>query len=261
LNSFAVQQQNVDEEEEEEMYLLDQTTLGIAILCLLGMLVIVKQVATGSILNKPKGNLLVQLVNIFNLFFLLVVNPLAAILLITGQLAMIAPIGLSSKGSWGLLMVELVGMVLYVTGYLLMAGALITLGRNYQLGGSTPRSEDQMVVRGPFPVILKGWFERVFAYGDAYALTAEGWHGEAKGRVPLLHHEKALVISTTLFREEDYKADWEAPMTRIIDDWGLRYPGVKNVEHVYFYGVPVVDDETRRGYLERSYRLGKEFAS
>ena len=112
-----------------------------------------------------------------------------------------------------------------------------------------------------FPAILKGWFERVFAYGDAYALTLEGWHGEAKGRVPLLHHEKALVISTTLFKEEDYKADWEAPMTRIIDDWGLRYPGVKHVEHVYFYGVPAVDDKTRQGYLKRAYELGKEFAS
>ena len=111
-----------------------------------------------------------------------------------------------------------------------------------------------------FPAILKGWFERVFAYGDAYALTSVGWQGEAKGRIPLLQHEKALVISTTLFKEEDYKADWQYPMTRIIDDWGLRYPGVKKVEHVYFYGVPAVDDETRQGYLERSYQLGKEFA-
>jgi len=110
-----------------------------------------------------------------------------------------------------------------------------------------------------FPAILKGWFERVFSYGDAYELTPIGWGGEAKGRVPLLRHEKALVISTTLFKEEDYKSVWEAPMTRIIDEWGLRYPGVKRVEHVYFYGVPVVDDETRRGYLERSYKLGKEF--
>ncbi len=111
-----------------------------------------------------------------------------------------------------------------------------------------------------FPAILKGWFERVFAYGDAYALTPEGWRGEVTGRVPLLHHEKALVISTTLFREEDYKADWEEPMTRIIDDWGLRYPGIKKVEHVYFYGVPVVDDDTRRSYLDQAYCLGKEFA-
>jgi NAD(P)H dehydrogenase (quinone) len=110
-----------------------------------------------------------------------------------------------------------------------------------------------------FPAILKGWFERVFAYGDAYALTSDGWRGEMKGRVPLLHHEKALVISTTLFKEEDYKACWQAAMGRIIDDWGLRYPGVRKVEHVYFYGVPIADDETRRSYLERAYRLGQEF--
>jgi protein-S-isoprenylcysteine O-methyltransferase Ste14 len=54
---------------------------------------------------------------------------------------------------WILMVVEIVGLLLYVTGYLLMAGALITLGRSYQLGGSTPRSEDQMVVRGPYRLI------------------------------------------------------------------------------------------------------------
>jgi len=111
-----------------------------------------------------------------------------------------------------------------------------------------------------FPAIMKGWFERVFSYGDAYALTPEGWRGEVKGRVPLLHHDKALVINTTLFSEEDYKAGLEAPMKWIIDDWGLRYPGVKKVEHVYFYRVSATDDETRRGYLERAYKLGKDFS-
>lgn len=111
-----------------------------------------------------------------------------------------------------------------------------------------------------FPAILKGWFERVFAYGDAYGLTLEGWGGDAEGRVPLLHHEKALIINTTLFSEEDYEADWGAPMARIIDEWGLRYPGVKKVEHVYFHRVPVADVETRRSYLGRAYELGRQFA-
>ena len=49
-----------------------------------------------------------------------------------------------------------------------------------------------------FPAIMKGWFERVFAYGDAYTLTSEGWRGKVKGRVPLLQHEKAVIINTTL---------------------------------------------------------------
>jgi NAD(P)H dehydrogenase (quinone) len=111
-----------------------------------------------------------------------------------------------------------------------------------------------------FPAILKGWFERVFAYGSAYELTREGWQGHASGRVPLMRHEKALVISTTLFSEEDYEADWKQPMTRIIDDWGLRYPGVKNVEHVYLYEVAIADEQLLREYLRRAYELGRDFA-
>ncbi len=45
---------------------------------------------------------------------------------------------------------EMAGLVIYVLGYLLMAWALIKLGSNYQLGGSTPRSRDKMVMDGPY---------------------------------------------------------------------------------------------------------------
>lgn len=44
--------------------MIDQRILGIVIVVLLGVLVVTKQAATGSILDKPKGNFLVQLVNI-----------------------------------------------------------------------------------------------------------------------------------------------------------------------------------------------------
>jgi NAD(P)H dehydrogenase (quinone) len=109
-----------------------------------------------------------------------------------------------------------------------------------------------------FPAIMKGWFERVFAYGDAYALTPVGWRGEVKGRVPLLHHEKALIMTSTIFNEADYQqAGLQQAMKTIIDDWGLRYPGIKNVEHVYFYHV---DDDNSQVYLQRAYQLGKEFS-
>lgn len=111
-----------------------------------------------------------------------------------------------------------------------------------------------------FPAILKGWFERVFSYGDAYALTRDGWNGHAEGRIPLLEHKKALIMSTTLFSERDYQTRWETPMTEVVDEWGLRYPGIREVEHIYFYGVPVVDAEVRRAYLDRAYQLGLRFA-
>ncbi len=66
------------------MHLLDQRTLGIAILLLLAMLVTVKRLATGSILkDTPQGRVLVWLTHLFNLFFLLIVNPLVAVLLLT----------------------------------------------------------------------------------------------------------------------------------------------------------------------------------
>lgn len=111
-----------------------------------------------------------------------------------------------------------------------------------------------------FPAILKGWIERVFTYGFAFHLTPEGWQGEIKGRVPLFKHEKALIISTTLFNEKAYQAGLGQAMKRLIDDFGFRYPGIKNVEHVYFYSVGDVDASTRQNYLQQAYCLGNEFA-
>jgi protein-S-isoprenylcysteine O-methyltransferase Ste14 len=132
------------------MHLLDQQTLGIVILLLLAMLVVVKQLATGSILEKPTGSFLLRLTNTFNLFFLLVVNPLAAILLITRSLEAVDPTHLAVNTAWLLIVLEIAGLGLYVLGYFLMAWALIRLGHVYQLGGSAPRVVDKMIVVGPY---------------------------------------------------------------------------------------------------------------
>jgi len=129
---------------------IDQRMLGILILFLLGGLVITKQLTTGSVLDKPKGRFLVQLVNIFNLFFLLIVNPLVAILLITRNLETFDPTSLTIKSPWLVNTIGVAGLVLYVIGYLLMAWALIELRNNYQLGGSTPRTSDRLVIIGPY---------------------------------------------------------------------------------------------------------------
>ena len=108
-----------------------------------------------------------------------------------------------------------------------------------------------------FPAMLKGWFERVFAPGFAYSLTPEGWRGDSAGRVPLLRHEKALVINTTHFKEETYQGEFGKAMTRIIDDWGLRYPGIKKVEHVYFYGADVSSPEIEARLARTGLPAGK----
>lgn len=110
-----------------------------------------------------------------------------------------------------------------------------------------------------FPAILKGWVERVFTYNFAYRMTDEGWKGDVKDRVGLLKHKKALIITTTFFSEANYKqTGLQDAMGKIVDEYGFQYPGIKDVQHVYFYGVASVDDDTRKKYLDRAYRLGKE---
>lgn len=132
------------------MHLFDQQMLGIIVLCLLAGLVVVKRLSTGSVLDKPRGTILIQLVNIFNLFFLLVVNPLAAITLITRSLDSLDATQVAIVDPSLLIAVEVLGFVLYVGGFLLMAWALTTLRDNYQLGGSVPRSRDSLVTGGPY---------------------------------------------------------------------------------------------------------------
>ena len=101
------------------------------------------------------------------------------------------------------------------------------------------------------PAILKGWFERVFAYGFAYTLDRDGWNGHLEGRVPLLTQQKGLIITPTFFTKEEYEKGWRQAMDTILCDWGLRMAGVEEAEHVYLYAVGAVD-RRHAGRLPRS---------
>jgi NAD(P)H dehydrogenase (quinone) len=110
-----------------------------------------------------------------------------------------------------------------------------------------------------FPAILKGWIDRVFSLGFAFGFKPEAWRGDISGRLPLLTHRKALIINTTIFDEVAYKAGLSASMKVLIDEFCLSYPGIQNVEHVYFHAVYRADSEMRQAYLEKAYQLGKHF--
>jgi NAD(P)H dehydrogenase (quinone) len=110
-----------------------------------------------------------------------------------------------------------------------------------------------------FPAILKGWIERVFSLGFAFGLSPDGWRGDVGGRLPLLKHEKALILQTTIFDERSYEAGLKAAITVLVDEFALRFPGIKRVDHEYFYAVHGADDVKRAAYLDRAYRLGREF--
>jgi len=157
------------------MHLMDQKILGVVILVLLAVLVVVKLKATGSIVEKPKGGLLLQLVNIFNLFFLLVVNPVAAILLLTRSLEAIDVTHVSIEAPARLMLIEIIGLLLYVLGFALMTWALIQLGRNYQLGGAAPRSEDHMIAAGPYMLIRHPMYTAALSISLGLACLIQSW--------------------------------------------------------------------------------------
>jgi protein-S-isoprenylcysteine O-methyltransferase Ste14 len=160
---------------EDVMNLLGEVPLGIAILLLLGMLVIVKRMSTGAILDRPEGSFLVQLVNVFNLFFLLVVNPVAAVLLLAGPVDGVDPTHVYINEKPILVVIELTGLLLYTGGFFLMAWALITLGKNYQLGGSAPRREDRMITGGPYGRIRHPMYTSALTISVGLALLAQSW--------------------------------------------------------------------------------------
>ena len=68
-----------------------------------------------------------------------------------------------------------------------------------------------------------------------------------------------LTGQTTIWNEESYAAGLKAAMKVVVDEYALRYPGIKRVEHEYFYAVHGADEATRQTYLDRAYRLGREF--
>ena len=86
-----------------------------------------------------------------------------------------------------------------------------------------------------FPSILKGWIDRVWTYDFAFGLTSAGWHGDVNGRIPLLHHQRVLIMTSTIFDKNAYDAGIRDAIGKVIDDWGFRFPGIEDVEHVYFY--------------------------
>lgn len=104
-----------------------------------------------------------------------------------------------------------------------------------------------------YPSILKGWIQRVFSAGFAYKSSKDGPIG-------LLKLKKALLINTTAAPEEYYKMSgiqeaYEKISNTTLKDWS----GIPDVEHVTFYSLPVVDEKTRKAYLEKAEQLGKDF--
>ena len=126
--------------------------------------------------------------------------------------------------------------------------------------GHDPSVNPGTVINGDNSGLVDGnHIDRVFSLGFAFGMTADAWRGDVAGRIPLLKHRKGLVIQTTIWDEASYAAGLKEAMKTLIDEYALRYPGIERIDHEYFYAVHGADEATRRAYLERAYRLGREF--
>jgi len=91
------------------------------------------------------------------------VNPLAAVVLLARRLEAIDPTRVAIAGPRLLPALEIAGLALYAGGFLLMAWALVVLGRSYQLGGSDPRAGDRLVLAGPYRAIRNPMYTAALA--------------------------------------------------------------------------------------------------
>lgn len=178
------------------MYLLGERPLGLLLLVLLAVVVAAKRLGTGSFVGeRPPGDTWLRLVNAFNLAFLLVLNPLVILLLLGGRLRAVDPTHFRLPADL-LIGAEGAGLVLYAAGCGLMAWALLTMGRTYQVGGSAPRGGDLLVCRGPYRLV------RHPMYASALAISL-GLAGLVQSAICLAVFAVYMVIVALLVPAEE----------------------------------------------------------
>lgn len=198
--------------------MLGDWILAVTIFVLLAALVSVKRVATGTILDKPEGSLTVRLVNLFNLLFLLVVNPLAGVLLATGRLAKLDPGHVAAGEPWIRAIVRIGGLTIYVIGFVVMGWALIALRHNYQLGGVAPRPGDHMVASGPYRLIRHPMYAAVLVISFGLACLTQSLTGLAVFAIYLLLIRLLIPVEEAGLRSAygDRYADYERSTSRLV---------------------------------------------
>ena len=93
------------------------------------------------------------------------------------------------------------------------------------------------------PAILKGYIDRVFSYGFAYAVK----NGAITG---LLSDKRVFVINTTGGNETNYRnLGFADGLKATIDNGVYAFCGMKVEQHIFFYEVPAVTKEKREAML------------
>ena len=93
----------------------------------------------------------------------------------------------------------------------------------------------------------------------AFRLTSAGWHGGINGRIPLLHHRRALIMTPTIFGKNAYDDGMRDAIGTVTDDWAFRFLGIADAEHVYFYTATSATPDLVKQYFQQACQLGRDF--
>lgn len=174
-----------------------------------------KRLTTGSFLKgKPEEGFLVRLTHVFNLIFLVAVNPAVAILLVARKLETCDPTivdpGLTSLR----LGLEMSGLLLYLAGNSLMCWALVTMRGHFQVMGKPPRSTDRLFLSGPNGLVRHPMYSSVLCLSLGLALLAR-----SLAIFTLFWVHLGLILRLVAFEEEGlrraYGEQFEAYQSRV----------------------------------------------
>jgi len=106
---------------------------------------------------------------------------------------------------------------------------------------------------GAPPAMMKGWIDRVFAEGSAYAFEKAGDQGDVpKG---LLRTRVAVVFNTSNTEEERERIVFGDPLERIWKQCLLQYCGVQNVIRHVFRIIATSSVADRERWLDEVSRI------
>jgi NAD(P)H dehydrogenase (quinone) len=96
------------------------------------------------------------------------------------------------------------------------------------------------------PAMIKGYIDRVVSYGFAYSRDTDG------NVVKMLTGKKAVIFNTQGAPEDRYEKSGMFDAIKKTSDVAIfEFCGMKVLEHRFFGAVPLVNDATRKSYLER----------